>query len=143
MKFRLIVFTFSIVLPILGFSQTIKDSAANKPDTIQYFKGNEQYFLKGQKLKYNKLNNMLNSCSCSAPIAKQAGRKFTVAGAILTISTISGIIALIRIKKEPNFLNPYTITLFSSGIIGIPLSISGNKKLKKSVIAYNNAILGR
>lgn len=84
---------------------------------------------------------MLAGFSASAVELKEY-RKLATPGAIILLSGLTaGVIAFTRMNKEPNFFNPYTITLFAGDVIGITLMIFANRHLKKSVKLYNQEIL--
>lgn len=129
----------SLVLVLFaGNAVAQQDTAGCKCDTIQYLKGNETpYFFKGKKLKYRELNSMLQYFPSSASVAAKANKKAAVAGIILLTGITSGIVALARIKKDARLLTPYSITLFSATIVGIPLSISSSKQLRRAVKLFN------
>lgn len=130
LSLALVLFTINVVVQ--------QNTSKCKCDTIQYLKSNDApYYYHEKKLKYRELNSMLQFFPSSASIAAKANRKAAVAGIILLTGITSGIVALARIKKDARLLTPYSITLFSATIVGIPLSISSSKQLRRAVKLYN------
>lgn len=119
--------------------QAVKTIGNN--DTIKYVKPTKIFYLNNQKLKIDDLKKMLNKFSSSSFEFKQYQKRNTSATVILLAGTVSGVIGFIRIKEDKNFFTPYSITLFTANIIGIPLVCSARKHLRKSVSLYNMEII--
>jgi hypothetical protein len=109
-------------------------------NTIQIF-GGERFYMNHKKLPFAELRSMLLRFNSSAVEFNTYIKKARPAAIALLIGTAAGVIALAKLKKDSRFLTPYSITLFVGDLIGIPLMISANKYLRRSVKRYNAEVL--
>lgn len=84
---------------------------------------------------------MLGKFNSSAIELKEYKKRASPGTIAILTGVTAGVIAFTRMKKDSHFFTPYTINLFVGDLIGIPLMISANKHLKKSVKLYNQEIL--
>lgn len=132
---------FFIFLFFCAVRVAAQDGAAAGRDTIAYSKGSDRFTMAGRRLHYPELKTMLQANPASAAEFARF-RKQAVPGNILLLTGITaGIIAFTQMKKDTRFFTPFTITLFAGDLLGIPLMISANKHLKRSVKRYNAALL--
>jgi hypothetical protein len=118
-----------------------QDTSKSVSDTIQYYKGAERYYLNNKKIRSAELEAMLNRFNASA-IEFKAYKKRAVPGTLIILTGVTaGVLAFTKLNKGTHFFTPYTITLFLGDLVGIPLMISANKHLKRSVKLYNQSIL--
>ena len=110
-------------------------------DTIRYYKNREGYFLPSGKKRptISQLKLLLSSDISSAAEYRKYQRLATPGTIILLTGITAGVIALTN-KKDTHFFTPYTITLFSSDIIGIPMMIRAKKHLRRSVKLNNLSV---
>ena len=137
---RLILLPITLIFCFVAKSQDTTHTVA-KVDTIKYVDKNERFYLNDKKLQIADLKPLLFKYNSSAFEFKQYQRRATPGTILLLTGLTSGIIALTRLNKDKQFFTPYTITLFSADLIGIPLMIWAKKHLKKSATLYNKEVL--
>ena len=121
------------------YSQQDTAEAAKEVDTIRIHQ--EAYFFKGKKMSSTKLEPLLTQFNLSEIEYQKYKRKAVPAGFIVLAGVTSGIIALVNLKKQTHFWTPWSISEFGLLAIGIPVIISANKHLKRSVRHYNIKVL--
>lgn len=125
----------------VSMSHAQQDTTKSLVDTIQYFKGRERFYFNNRKLTTAELTPLLNKFNSSAIELKEYQKRATPGTIALLTGITAGVLAITKLNKDTHFFTPYTITLFAGNLIGIPLMISANKHLKKSVRLYNQEVL--
>lgn len=134
--------TLSIIIFFnVSISHAQQDTTRSLVDTIQYFKGRERFYFNNRKLTTAELTPLLNEFNSSALELKEYRKRATPGTIALLTGITAGVFAFTKLNKDTHFFTPYTITLFSGNLVGIPLMISANKHLKKSVRLYNQEVL--
>jgi hypothetical protein len=129
-----------ILLFQLNLLHAQQSSTTSGVDTIKYYKGRERFYLNDKKLTIAELKPILNTFNPSAIEFKRYQKKATPGTLILLTGITAGVLSFTKLNKETHFFTPYTITLTLGDLIGIPLMISANKHLRKSVALYNKEI---
>jgi hypothetical protein len=140
MKFKTLFLLLMISLSV-NTIHAQQDTSKPSADTIQYFKGRERFYLSNKKLTITELKPMLNTYNSSAIELREYRKRATPGTIALLTGITAGVLAFTKLNKDTHFFTPYTITLFAGDLIGIPLMISANKYLKKSVRLYNQEVL--
>ena len=102
---------------------------------------NNKYYINNIKIHYNTEKEVLTKYPQARAEYKKYSVRSSIAGLTFLSLITSGVLALINIKKEHQFFNPYTLTMFGSFAIGIPLSYSATKHENKAVCNYNRELM--
>ncbi len=129
MRSFILVISLLIAIPIYA--------QKNNFDTIKTYKN--QYFLNSQRINRWKLRPHLMGYATSASEFKSFTKYSTIGTPFLLVSLTFGVIAFTKINDGP-FFNKYTITQFSSGLIGVIFMEIAKRHLKKSIKNYNREV---